>query len=191
MSSSPNATLSRSVRSRRRSPRTCRIRVKPVLLNDLREEIRRGSPEEGELLGIVTTGFHVNEVTDIVGDLPIDIDILITNMSPDTMARIGAFDKNLRFGFISRDKESVPLYRELLRSEFGRRISLATSTLGETEKARALLDSVDVLLATPPVFEDVKKLAEGRIPVFCTFDRVDPQSLKLVKNGILKKLGQA
>ncbi len=168
-----------------------RIRVKPVLLTELREELRKGSPEEGELLGIVTTGFHVNEVTDIVGDLPLDIDILITNMSPDTMARIGSFDKNLRFGFISRDKESVPLYRELLRSEFGRKINLAASTLGETEKARALLDSVDVLLATPPVFEDVKKLAAGRIPVFCTFDRVDPQSLKLVKNGILKKLSLA
>ena len=112
-------------------------------------------------------------------------------MSPDTMARIGSFDKNLRFGFISRDKESVPLYRELLRSEFGRKINLAASTLAETEKARALLDSVDVLLATPPVFEDVKKLAAGRIPVFCTFDRVDPQSLKLVKNGILKKLSLA
>ena len=168
-----------------------RIRVKPVLLQDLREELRRGAAGEGELLGIVTTGFHVNEVADIVGDRPIDVDTLITNMSPDTLARIGAIDKNLRFGFISRDKESVPLYRELLRSEFGHRLNLQSSTLGETEKARALLDSVDVLLVTPPVFEDVKKLAAGRIPVFCTFDRVDPQSLKLVKNGILKKLSQA
>lgn len=168
-----------------------RIRVKPVLLQDLREELRKGSSDEGDLLGIVTTGFHVNEVTDIIGDLPIDIDILITNMSPDTVAKIGALDKNLRFGFISRDKESAVLYRELLRSEFGRKIDVATSTLAETERAKALLDSVEVLLATPPVFEDVKKLAAGRIPVFCTFDRVDPQSLKLVKNAILKKLSQA
>ena len=168
-----------------------RIRVKPVLVQDLREELRKASPEEGELLGIVTTGFHVNEVTDIVADRPIDIDILITNMSPDTMARIGSYDKNLRFGFISRDKDSVPLYRELLRSEFGRKLDLKTSTLAETERAKDLMDSVDVILATPPVFEEVKKLAGGRIPVFCTFDRVDPQSLKIVKNGILKKLSAA
>jgi DNA-binding transcriptional regulator YhcF (GntR family) len=167
---------------------TLKIKVKGVLLKDLREEFGKGLPEEGDLLGIITTGFHVNEVKDIVGDSPIDIDILITNMSPDAMGKLSAFDKNLRFGFISRDKESVPLYRELLKSEFGHKLNLTSCTLAETKKVRAQLASADVLLATPPVFDDVKKLAAGRIPVFCTFDRVDPQSLKIVKDGILKRL---
>jgi DNA-binding transcriptional regulator YhcF (GntR family) len=167
------------------------IKVKPILLNDLREELRKALAEEGDLLSIVTTGFHINEVKDIVGDLPIDIDILITNMSPDTLGKISAFDKNARFGFISRDKESVPMYQELFKSEFGRKLNHTSCTLAETEKVQALLESADVLLATPPVFEDVKKLAAGRIPVFCTFDRVDPQSLKIVKNEILGKLSQS
>ncbi len=167
------------------------IKVKPILLTDLKEELRKRLPEGDDLLGIVTTGFHVNEVKDIVGDLPVDIDILITNMSPDTLGKLSAFDKNARFGFISRDKESVPMYQELLKSEFGRKLNQTSCTLAETEKVQALLGSADVLLATPPVFEDVKKLAAGRIPVFCTFDRVDPQSLKIVKDGIFKKLGQS
>ncbi|HPW17558.1 MAG TPA: GntR family transcriptional regulator [Candidatus Aminicenantes bacterium] len=163
------------------------IRVKPVLVSDLREELVAAAGE-AELLGIVTTGFHVNEVADIVGDLAIEVNTLITNMSPDTLAKISSYDKSSRFGFISRDQESVPLYRELLRSVFGRKINIRTSVYSDTEKARAVLEASDVLLATPPVFEDVKKLAAGRIPVFCTFDRVDPQSLKLVKAALLKKL---
>jgi len=167
---------------------TLHIKVKAILVSDLREELRKAPSGEGDLLGIVTTGFHVNEVKDIVGDLPIDVDILITNMSPDTLGKLSAFDKNARFGFVSRDKESVPMYQELLKSEFGRKLNQTSCTLAETEKVRALLGSADVLLATPPVFEDMKKLAAGRIPVFCTFDRVDPQSLKIVKNEILKKL---
>ena len=109
-------------------------------------------------------------------------------MSPDTLGKLSSFDKNSRFGFISRDKESVPMYQELFKSEFGRKLNLTSCTLADTEKVQAQLDSADVLLATPPVFEDVKKLAAGRIPVFCTFDRVDPQSLNIVKNGILRKL---
>ncbi len=170
---------------------TLHIKVKPILLKDLREELRQAPSAEGDLLGIVTTGFHVNEVKDIVGDLPIDIDILITNMSPDTLGKLSAFAKNARFGFISRDKESVPLYQELLKSELGRKINHTSCTLAESEKVKALLGSADVLLATPPVFDDVKKLSAGRIPVFCTFDRVDPQSLQIVKSEILKKLSQA
>jgi GntR family transcriptional regulator len=164
------------------------IKVKGILLKDLGEELRKGLSQESDLLGIVTTGFHINEVKDVVGDLPIDIDILITNMSPDTLGKLSAFDKNSRFGFISRDKESVPMYKELFKSEFGRQLNLTSCIMAETDKVRAQLDSADVLLVTPPVFDEVKKLAAGRIPVFCTFDRVDPQSLKLVKDGILRKL---
>ena len=165
-----------------------KIIVKPVLLADLRQEFQRGIFPLADLLGIITTGFHANEVKALIGDLPVDIDILITNMSPETMGQLSALDKNSRFGFICRDRESIPLYQEILKSEFSHQLNLITCTLSETEKTLELLNSVDLLLATPPVLEEVKKLAAGKIPVFCTFDRIDPQSLNIVKDRIIEKL---
>lgn len=65
-------------------------------------------------------------------------------------------------------------------------IDLTSRTLAETDKVQNILKSVDVVLTSPPVFEEVQKLAFPAQPVFNLFERVDPMSLKVVKDKILE-----
>ena len=164
-----------------------KLNVKPVLLEQLREELQKISLEEKKLRAVVTTGFHVNDVRKIIGDTPLDIHILITNMAPETRRQLDVYGKEARFGFICRDKESIQLYKDLLRAEFGKDLKLSTSVLGDEQKVEAMMNSVDVVLATPPVYKEVKEKAAKGFPVFNVFDRVDPMSLRVLKDRILQE----
>ncbi len=161
--------------------------VRPVLLEDLEKEISRLGPEEKRLLAIVTTGFHLNDVRAALGGRPIDVHILITNMSPESRRKIEEIGVDRRFGFICRDQESIPLYNDLLRGEFGKKIRLVSTYLGDTAGVEAILRSVDILLVTPPVFREVKKLSPANLPVFNVFDRVDPMSFRVLKDRISRR----
>ncbi len=160
--------------------------VRPVLLKDLKDEFRNISAEASRALSIITTGFHVNEVRDTVRDLPVNIHVLITNMSLETRLKLDAFGKEARFGFICRDQESILLYKDILKVEINNpNLKLACCILEEESKVRDLLESVDALLVSPPVYQEIKKLAPPELPVFNVFDRVDPMSLKVIKDKIL------
>jgi len=164
-----------------------KINVKPVLLEQLKEEIQKIPFEEKKLRAIVTTGFHVNDVRKIIGDIPVVIHILITNMAPETRRQLDVYGKDARFGFICRDQESIPLYKDLLKAEFGKEMKLSTSVLGDQQKVEAMINSVDVLLVTPPVYKAAKEKAAKSLPVFNVFDRVDPMSLRVLKDRILQE----
>jgi DNA-binding transcriptional regulator YhcF (GntR family) len=161
------------------------IPVKPMLV----EELSRKLPDlisEGKEMNVVTTGFHVNEVRNSVGDLPINIDVLITNLNPETRRQLESYGEKASYSFICRDRESAVLYKDLLKAELGyQQINLTACTLDETEKVKTILNSSDVVLVSPPVFEEVRKLAPPEKAVFNVFERVDPMSLKVVKDRIL------
>src|SRR5262249_52463919 len=95
--------------------RQLNFNVKPVLLQDLKAELNALPPEEYHALTVVTTGFHINEVRGTIGDVPVDVDVLIMNMSQETRRRLDALGKNARIGFICRDQESAILYKDLLK----------------------------------------------------------------------------
>ena len=44
-----------------------------------------------------------------------------------------------------------------------------------------------LVLTSPPVYEEVLKLVSNKKPVFNLFERVDPMSLKVIKDKILEK----
>jgi len=132
----------------------------------------------------VTTGFHLNDVRAALGGRQIDVQILITNMSPESRRKIDEIGTDRRFGFICRDKESIPLYNDLLRGEFGKKIKLVSTCLGDSEGVESILRSVDILLVTPPVLREVKRICPANLPVFNVFDRVDPMSLRVLKDRI-------
>ncbi len=159
-----------------------KIKVLPVLLKDLKDAVQKILLEEKKLKAIVTSGFHVNEVHEIIGAMPVDIHVLITNMSPETRRQIDIHGKGASFGFICRDEESIQLYKELLKSELGKDLKLSTTFLGDEAKVESILDSVEVLLVTPPVYKTLKKRAPAKLPVFNVFDRVDPMSLRVLKD---------
>ena len=158
--------------------------VHPVLLADLEKEIAGLGPDEKRLQAIVTTGFHLNDVRAALGGHPIDVHILITNMSPESRRRIDEIGTDRRFGFICRDQESIPVYNDLLRAEFGKKIRLSSAYLGDPAGVEEVLRSVDILLVTPPVFREVKKMAPPTLPVLNVFDRVDPMSLRVLKDRL-------
>ena len=160
--------------------------VKPVLLKDLKDEIQKLSAAASKAPSVITTGFHVNEVRDALRGLPVSTHVLITNMSFDTRLKLEAFGKEARFGFICRDQESILLYKDILKVEMNNPdLRLACCILEEESKVKDLLGSVDVLLVSPPVYQEIKKLAPPELPVFNVFDRIDPMSLKMIKDKIL------
>jgi len=163
------------------------LKVNSILIEDLHKEIPV-LMETGRKINIVTTGFHVNEVRDAVGDLPIQIDILITNLNPETRRQLESFGEKASYSFICRDRESAVLYKELLKAELGyKQIHLTACTLAETEKVNNILNSPAVVLVSPPVYEAVRRLAPSEKSVYNLFERVDPMSLKVIKDRIVGK----
>lgn len=168
-----------------------KLDVKPMLIADLQKSIPRWVEERRDI-NIVTTGFHVDQVRKAVGDLPVRIDVLITNLHPETRRRLEAVGENGKYGFICRDRESAAIYKDLLKAELGyEQIDLRASTLAEMSKVRAILDESDVILVSPQVYETVKKIAPPDKPLFNVFDRVDPMSLKVVRDRILGDIAAA
>ncbi len=162
--------------------------VRPVLLTDLAAEVTRTDAPDRRLKAVVTTGFHVNEVRKALAERPIPIHLLITNMTPESRRQIESYSQDATFGFICRDGESIQLYKELLKAEFGKDLKLETAALNdEPQRVNKILKSADVLLVTPPVYDEMKAKAPAGKPVFNVFERVDPLSLLLLKDDLMKE----
>lgn len=162
-----------------------KLNVKPVLLADLRESIEQLRNDDIRLVAVVTTGFHVNEVRSMLSDLSVDVDFLVTNMSPATRKAIEAFQPNARFGLICRDPVQFNFFKDLVRMELGMD-ELSSCLLDDDPAVKAMLQSVDVLLVSPPVFETIKNIAPPQLPIFNVLDRVDPVSLQVLKDRLLQ-----
>lgn len=159
--------------------------IKPVLLEDLPDELQNVAPDTSQPLNIVTTGFHINEVREKTRNMAVNIHALITHLSPETRRKLDAFGKNARFGFICRDQESISLYKDVLKVELDNpELDLTCTILTEKSKVAGILKSVDVLLVSPPVYEEIKSMASAELPVFNVFDRVDSMALKIIKDSI-------
>jgi DNA-binding transcriptional regulator YhcF (GntR family) len=157
--------------------------VRPVLLTELRMALERA----GDGVSIITTGFHMNEVRQIVGSRRIPIYFVASSMSPQTRRQIEAFPKTARFGFVCRDAESRNFFREVLRAEFAIESPIKACLLSEKTKFTSLLKSVDVLLVPPSVWDEVEKVAPPKLPRFNINDRVDPMSLKGLRDSLLPR----
>ncbi len=165
-----------------------KMEVRPVLLSDLPEAVRKAR-QSRDVLSIITCGFHIQEVKDTVGDAAIDIQALITNVSPATRRELQALPETTHFGFICSEKEALCLIRDLVvRTELGPKARLSCASLKEPEKVRRILDEVDVLLATPGAGEKVRRSAPARLRIFDIGDHIDPLSLSIVKDRVLALL---
>jgi DNA-binding transcriptional regulator YhcF (GntR family) len=161
-----------------------KVEVKPVLLDNLRDEMRQASQRGIEPAAVVTTGFHLKEVRRLMSSNPrIPVDFVITRMSPKTRRAVDAFDKSARFGFICRDEEST-FYKDVLKLELDLRSDLANCTLADPRAVRSLLGSVDVLLVSPPVYEQIKEIAPAKLKIFNVFDWIDPLSLRAIRERL-------
>lgn len=160
--------------------------VKPVLLKDIKEEVERNLKSSYEKPTIITTGFHINEIRNAFKDQPVRVLALIMSMSPETRLALQGLGKDACFGFICRDSESLSFWEELLKEELGTASKISCCILDDKEELIKILNNADVLLASPPVYEGVKKIAPEGTPVFNIFDRVDKMSLQLLKDRLLE-----
>lgn len=165
-----------------------RISVRPVLLTGLRQMVESILKQQTRLLAVVTTGFHIDEVVHALADLPVKTDFVITNMSPATRRALEQFDKSGRYGLIGRDPVQLLFFKDLVKAELGISSEIQTSSIDDESKVQSILNSVDVLLVSPPVYEQIKGLAPSHLPIFNVFDRVDPLSLKLLKDRLTAML---
>ena len=158
--------------------------VKPVLVKNLKQEVEQIMAGQERLLAVITTGFHINEIRKTLEGIPVGLHLLITSMSNETRQTLLAFGPDSKFGFICRDRISIPFWEELIRDELGRGIELSCAILEDEEKVKEILNSANALLVSPPVYKALKKRAPARLPVFNVFDRIDAMSLRLIKERI-------
>ena len=161
------------------------MEVVAVMTDKLAESLP-GLIEKGRRAHVITTGFHVTEVRDAVGDLPAELSVLITNLNPDTRRKLESIGEKGKFSFICRDRESTLMYRDLLKAELGfAEIDMTSCTIYEAKKVQEALRSSDAVLASPPVYDAVRQMAPKGVSVYNLFERVDPMSLKVIKDRIL------
>ena len=154
--------------------------VKGVLLPALRAEVAEAKKRRS-LAGVVTTGFHINEVRERLQGMSVPVDFVVTSMSPETRRSIEAFPKNGRFGFFCRDAESIPFYQSVLAAELGVETSIRGAIVGDPEGMSRLLADLDVALTSPTVFDKVREVAPANVAVFNVLDRIDPMSLRALR----------
>jgi DNA-binding transcriptional regulator YhcF (GntR family) len=161
------------------------VDVRPVLLSNLRSDVEALLQGNTKLSTVITTGFHLNEVEDVLAGLPLKIDFVITNMSPETRRAIDKYDKTARYGLIGRDPMQLHFYKDLIKAELGIESEISVSTVDDELKVKEIIGSIDVLLVSPPVYEKIRSLTPQNLPLFNVFDRIDPFSLKLLKDRLL------
>lgn len=158
--------------------------VVPLKTDQLAEALP-GVAKNGNRVVVITTGFHVTEVRHAVGDLPVEIEVLITNLNPATRRKLELVGERGKFSFICRDRESTLMYKDLLKAELGfSEIEMTSCTIYETKKVQEALRTSDAVLASPPVYDAVRKIAPKRVAVYNLFERADPMSLKVLKERI-------
>jgi DNA-binding transcriptional regulator YhcF (GntR family) len=164
------------------------VDVRPVVVANLKAEIDRLADLAHRLLAVVTTGFHLNEVRKIIDHRPVDIQILITRMSPETRLRLSSLGRDTKFGFICRDVDSILVYTDMLKTELGEDIEISSCLIADEARVEAILQAVDVLLVTPSAYAVIKPRTPDRLPVFNVFDSIDPMSLKIVQANISQRM---
>jgi len=161
------------------------VDVKPMLVHDIRPDVlQRLSDEEGRLFGIITTTFHINEVRKAIGTIPLYLDTVHTKLSAETRTKIEEYiRKKARIGFIGLDYV-LSYYAVMFRAELGPDLDIVFCPYEDKPRVKSLIESADVLILSPAVYEEVKKMAPAGLPVFNFMDEVDPVSLRLIKQRI-------
>ncbi len=156
------------------------------MLDQLSSEIPQLIDDQ-QIVNIITTGFHVKEVRKSLGNLPVDIDILIMNLNPETRRKLVTIGEEAKYGIICRDLEAAILWKDLIKTELGfTKFNVDSCLLSESRKVKSIMNSVDVLLTSPPVFEQVKEIIPFDLPIFNVFERIDPMSLQVIKEKFSK-----
>ncbi len=161
-----------------------KMNVTPVEVKDLKNTVEEILDEKGEILSVVTTGFHINEVEEILRGIPVYIHTLIIGISSQTREALRSYEEKSCIGFICGREECLPLHEELLHEELGAEINLLSSVLDDELKVEDILKTADVILSAPEVCESVKKMAPSDTPVFDVYDYVDHMSIKLLKDKV-------
>ena len=161
-----------------------KMNVTPVDVKDLKNAVEKILLDKDDLISVVTTGFHIKEVNEILQPYPVSVYTLSIGMSSQTREALRTFGAKARIGFICGRNESLPLHEELLYDQLDKKIHLLSSYLDDESKVEDILESADVFLVTLEAYELVKKKRPSEKPVFIVYDYIDHMSLKLLRDKI-------
>ena len=162
------------------------VEVRGVLLSGLRSEVQTLA-ESTPPLAVVTTGFHLSEARRAVEGLGVDVEAVVTNMSPETRREIERFPKSAAAGFVCRDADSIPFYRDMLKTELNLSRDIECAPIAESEHVARMAATLDFILTSPPAYEPMRDVAAGRLPVFNVLDRVEPLSMLVIRERMFRE----
>jgi DNA-binding transcriptional regulator YhcF (GntR family) len=161
------------------------VDVRGVLLSELRAEVQAAA-EGNPPLAVITTGFHLSEARRAVENLGVDVEAVVTNMSPETRREIERYPKSAAVGFVCRDAESIPFYRDMLKTELGLSRDIECAPVADQARIERMAATLDLILTSPPAFEHMREVARGRLPVFNVLDRVEPLSMLVIRERMFR-----
>lgn len=159
------------------------MRVVPVHLSEINSTLTKSRSKKELVKAIITTEFHIDEVENLLGTRYKNIIGLRMNMSPEVRNEINKISPNENIAFICRNKKAIPLYKKLLSAQLGKRIKLLAAFIGDEKHVMSVIQSADVLLITPPTYQEIKRYIAGK-RVINVFDQIDPLSLQMLKENI-------
>jgi DNA-binding transcriptional regulator YhcF (GntR family) len=161
------------------------IDVRPVLIREIQPEIlqKEGGAQE-ELLGIITTTFHIHEIRRALGPIPIYLDTIHIKMSAGTKEKLNEYVRHsARIGAICLN-DVMSYYSVMLKVELGEEADVTLCPFEDKPQVQSLIQSVDALVLSPSIYEEIARMAPAGLPVFNFLDEVDPLSIKLIKQRI-------
>ena len=96
------------------------IRIVPCQISDLKAMLSK-MDRTRTLRALVTTEFHIHEVRKISEGLPFECFVLNVGMSAQSRADIDALGENKKCVFVCQTKESVPIYKNLIKNQLGKK----------------------------------------------------------------------
>jgi len=162
-----------------------KIEVGPLLVQEIQPGIlQKESEAQEELLGIITTTFHIHEIRRALGNIPVYLDTIHIKMSTGTKEKLNEYIRQkARLGAICLN-HVVSYYSVMLKVELGEEAGVVLCPFEDKTQVQSLIHSVDALVLSPSIYEEVAKIAPAGLPVFNFLDEVDPLSIELIKQRI-------
>jgi len=159
------------------------VTVEPILLEDMQS--KRDTLQKADL--IVTTFYHLDEVTAFMPERTDTILGIAQDPQVDTIVKIATLSKTEKIGLVSSsDVFATDVIRSIQNSGIPS-LKFVRTTSRNPEIVRQLIDSIEVVVVSPGRKDEVQKMVGRRpIEVIEFIYRPDMGSINLLKNAVLR-----
>lgn len=153
--------------------------IQKIYLDDLQEYLVQHSEEADELEAIITTYFYYGQVQQIAREYRPIICGMAVEMSQAMVDQLRKLPAGTTVGIVCGAKESRVSLKNLFDG-IRKDLTFVVCDETETEQLEKLLEEVSALCITPTAGL-LPKLADGSIPVFEIWDKINEQSMNMFR----------